>query len=383
MAASYPSSVKVFPTHVNVTEVIDAGHPNSIQDEVVAIEATLGATPTLSTTPSPSGTFNGTSTNFSTVADRIANVETGVVADVHTQYVRKTGDSSNIITAGSSSNKPLIVKGAASQTANLQEWQNNSGTALANVDASGNVTATAFVKAGGTSSQFLKADGSVDSASYITGASVTSLTGTTNQVAVSASTGAVTVSLPSAVTISGAMTANSFVKSGGTSAQFLKANGSVDSNTYLTGVTAGTGLTGGGTSGTVTVGIDSTVATLTGTQTLTNKTIADPVITTSVNAQTGTTYTPVITDAKQMVTLSNASAITVTIPPNSSVSFATGSRIDFIQKGAGQVTFAQGSGVTIRSTGATPSAPKLRLQYSAATAWYEGNDIWYIVGDLT
>lgn len=41
----------------------------------------------------------------------------------------------------------------------------------------------------------------------------------------------------------------------------------------ITEVTAGTGLSGGGTSGAVTLNIDSTVATLTGTQTLTNKTI--------------------------------------------------------------------------------------------------------------
>ena len=118
------------------------------------------------------------------------------------------------------------------------------------------------------------------------------------------------------------------------------------------------------------------------TDTLTNKTLTDPVVTESVNAQTGTTYTPVLTDAKQMVTLSNASAITVTIPPNSSVAYAVGSKIDFIAKGAGQVSFAQGSGVTIRSTGATATAPKLRIQYSACTAWYEGSDVWYIVGDL-
>ena len=122
--------------------------------------------------------------------------------------------------------------------------------------------------------------------------------------------------------------------------------------------------------------------TLTGTQTLTNKTLTDPVVTESVNAQTGTTYTTVLTDAKQMVTLSNASAITVTLPPNSSVAYAAGSKIDFIQKGAGQVTFAQGAGVTIRSTGSTATAPKLRAQYSAATAWYEGSDVWYIVGDI-
>jgi len=49
----------------------------------------------------------------------------------------------------------------------------------------------------------------------------------------------------------------------------------------ITGVTAGTGLSGGGNSGGVTLAIDSTVATLTGTQTLTNKTLTSPVVNTA------------------------------------------------------------------------------------------------------
>jgi hypothetical protein len=48
----------------------------------------------------------------------------------------------------------------------------------------------------------------------------------------------------------------------------------------ITAITAGTGLTGGGTTGDVTLAIDSTVTTLTGTQTLTNKTLTSPVLTT-------------------------------------------------------------------------------------------------------
>jgi len=62
----------------------------------------------------------------------------------------------------------------------------------------------------------------------------------------------------------------------------------------ITGVTAGTGLSGGGTSGSVTLSIDSTVATLTGSQTLTNKTLTTPVISTITN--TGTLTLPTSTD---------------------------------------------------------------------------------------
>jgi len=151
----------------------------------------------------------------------------------------------------------------------------------------------------------------------------------------------------------------------------------------VTSITAGTGLSGGTITTTGTIAIDTaTTVDKTTAQILSNKTLTDPIVTESVNAQTGTTYTPVLTDAAKMVTLSNASAITVTLPPNSSVAYAAGSKIDFIQKGAGQVSFAQGAGVTIRSVGATATAPKLRVQYSAATCWYEGSDVWYIVGDI-
>lgn len=58
----------------------------------------------------------------------------------------------------------------------------------------------------------------------------------------------------------------------------------------ISGVTAGTGLSGGGTSGTVTLAIDSTVATLTGDQILTNKSLTSPneTMTISATAATGT-----------------------------------------------------------------------------------------------
>lgn len=140
MAASYPSSVKVFTTKANTTDVIDSSHPNSIQDEVVAIENTLGVSPNVSTTPSSGGTFNATSNTFSDVSARLANIETGIVSDAHTQYIRKTSDSANVITTGSAATKGLIVKGSASQSANLQEWQNSSGTVVTAIGPTGALT---------------------------------------------------------------------------------------------------------------------------------------------------------------------------------------------------------------------------------------------------
>jgi hypothetical protein len=65
----------------------------------------------------------------------LANIETGIVADTHTQYVKKTGNET--VVNGVSTNVALTIKGAASQTANLLEWRNSSNVLLASVSASG------------------------------------------------------------------------------------------------------------------------------------------------------------------------------------------------------------------------------------------------------
>jgi hypothetical protein len=121
------------------------------------------------------------------------------------------------------------------------------------------------------------------------------------------------------------------------------------------------------------------------TDTLTNKTLTTPTINSAkinlaLNAQTGTTYTLVASDSSKLVTTSNASAVTVTIPP---AIFTAGEQINVQSIGAGITTFAAGSGVTITSTGATSAAPNLRTQFSACTIICTASNVFTVIGDLS
>jgi hypothetical protein len=100
----------------------------------------------------------------------------------------------------------------------------------------------------------------------------------------------------------------------------------------------------------------------------------------AINAQTGTTYTLVAGDLNDLVTLNNASAITLTVPPSV---FSANDIISISQIGAGQVTLAQGAGVTINSNGATATAPKLRVRWSSASIICTASNTFLVVGDIS
>lgn len=96
----------------------------------------------------------------------------------------------------------------------------------------------------------------------------------------------------------------------------------------------------------------------------------------TLNAQTGTTYTLVAGDATKLVTLSNAGAITLTIP---SGVFTTGQYINIQQIGVGQVTVANNGTSSFTGTGT-----KLRTQYSAASiiCTNGASNTFTLIGDL-
>jgi hypothetical protein len=172
----------------------------------------------------------------------------------------------------------------------------------------------------------------------------------------------------------------------------------------IEGVSAGVGISGGGTSGTVT--ITNSMATAidakgdlvvgTGADTFSKLTVgangttlvADSGeatglkyvagVSLTLNPQTSA-YTLVATDAFKLVTVSDTVSRTVTVPPSV---FTTGQIINVQRIGTGAVPFAQGAGVTITSTGATASAPTLRAQYSAASIVCTGSDTFTILGDI-
>jgi hypothetical protein len=136
-------------------------------------------------------------------------------------------------------------------------------------------------------------------------------------------------------TFSNSITANSFIKSGGSSSQFLKADGSVDSTTYKDSIN-------------------------------------------SFNRQTAS-YTLVLGDKDKVVEMNVASANTLTVPTNTSVAFPIGTEISIMQYGAGAITVTAASGVTIRSR-----LGYLRIvdQYTGGTLLKVGTNEWYLIGNL-
>jgi hypothetical protein len=80
-----------------------------------------------------------------------------------------------------------------------------------------------------------------------------------------------------------------------------------------------------------------------------------------------------------IIEMNVATGNTITVPPNSAVTFTIGSQISISQYGAGQTTIVAGLGVTLRSSG---SFLKLAAQYSMATLMKVGTNEWYVVGQL-
>lgn len=104
----------------------------------------------------------------------------------------------------------------------------------------------------------------------------------------------------------------------------------------------------------------------------------------TLRAVTTNSDTLVLADAdNKLVTYAGTSATTITIPPNSSVAFTTGSVINLIKIGAsGTCTIVQGAGVTISSAGATSTSPTITTAFKAASCIKVDTNSWFVIGGI-
>jgi len=335
---------------------------------------------------------------------------------------------------------------------------------------SSSVTANSFVKSGGTAFQFLKADGTVDNNLYVTFSRTLTINGVTQDLSLnrtwtipaitgsgtggrvpvfSTSTsiadspiyvafdetigamigiGASPNSAPTPHTlyvngssyINGSLTTtstiyspssitgSSIVRIGGTSSQFLKADGSVDSNSYalssrtltINGVTYD--LTGNRSwsVGTVTgTGSANYVARFSGSSSITTGTLYDTGTAVGVNTINPlaalhvaggfimenqfngqpSNYTLALTDAGKIIQMNSSSANNLIVPDFAVANFPIGTEIFVIQNGGGQTSIVAGGGVVLYSDS---GKFKISKQYKGACLVKVGTNEWYLIGSL-
>ena len=103
----------------------------------------------------------------------------------------------------------------------------------------------------------------------------------------------------------------------------------------------------------------------------------------STNAQTGSTYTLILSDAGKYVEMNNASSNTLTVPLNASVAFPIGTEVTIIQTGAGTTTISPAGGVTVNYYSLTGAGTRtIKAQWAAATLIKRAENTWVLIGNL-
>lgn len=242
---------------------------------------------------------------FVSVHQRIDGVETEIT-NISGSFVQQVSASSspNVITPQNSSTIPLTIKGVVSQTANLQEWKNSTDSTMFVISPSGNVASAGYISVG---SPVLPTT---------TGISVVLSNSSHKGITVRASS-------------SQSSNLQEWQNNSGSPVSFIDNSGVL-----------------------ITIGSNSTKS---------------------------SSFTLATSEIGKTVFMTSASSQVVTIPLNSSVPFAVGTRVDFIQYGDGEVSFAVISGVTLNSES---SKRKINGKYVGATLIKTGTDEWLLIGAL-
>jgi hypothetical protein len=90
-------------------------------------------------------------------------------------------------------------------------------------------------------------------------------------------------------------------------------------------------------------------------------------------------YTIALDDVDKLIKMNSSSNLTITIPPESSINFPIGSRLELYRAGTGEVTVVAGASVDIRSK---LNNTKISTQFSGAMLTKIGTNEWHLIGDL-
>jgi hypothetical protein len=142
MAAAYPGLTPALTSKVDLSSTVYAADVNDLNSEVIAIAATVGLTPQTRGSAWGVGSFATASLNYTTVGQRVLNVENGTYL-VYNDYLSKTAASgNNVITPANTSTVNLSLKSASGQTADLfQALPFGAGSALASISSTGTLQA--------------------------------------------------------------------------------------------------------------------------------------------------------------------------------------------------------------------------------------------------
>jgi hypothetical protein len=290
-----------------------------------------------------------------------------------------------------------IMRALASQTANIQEWQNSSGTILANVSSSGGFTVPSLTVSGdftvnGTTTNINTTNLVVEDKNIVLG-------DTTTPTDITADGGGITLKGTTDKTFNWVDSTDSWTSSehinlaSGKSLYLnntlLKDATETLTNKTLTSPTIDTPLLTLSTTSSTTDGRiawDSTNDKILVGGTLNSVSqaveFASSTLTISTPTFTTNAYTVVLADKDKWLELSNgATAGTLNIPTDATANFAIGTQINILQTGAGQITIAAVTPGTTTVNG-SPGL-KLRGQWSVATIVKRAANTWVAVGDLS